>query len=180
MQPFGLNSACASGQGQGELAASFLILCIVFILNDRHSVWAIERVNPYLNAYSMVSVRFLVPPSWLNVARITGSRAEEGRWLGRQGPASASGLRSSRGRVAGGYVSQQREGGKGKKERRAFARLMTGHLQVGRSGAGEEGGHQVIFARVTTSRRLLLGGENACMHRPSMPTRTERRHAQLA
>ena len=90
----------------------------------------------------MVSVRFLVPPSWLNVARITGSRAEEGRWLGRQEPASASGLRSSRGREAGGYVSQQRDGGRGKKERRAFARLMTGHLQVGRSGAIMKGGHR--------------------------------------
>ena len=37
-------------------------------------------------------------------------------------------------------MSQQREGGKGKKERQAFARLMTGHLQVERSGVRSEGG----------------------------------------
>ena len=39
-------------------------------------------------------------------------------------------------------MSQQRDGGKGKKERQAFARLMTGHLQVERSGARLEGGRQ--------------------------------------
>ena len=39
-------------------------------------------------------------------------------------------------------MSQLRDGGKGKKERQAFARLMTGHLQVGGSGARLEGGRQ--------------------------------------